>query len=200
MNELLWISVPGGVGADGRPAVRVLVVPLLEGATLGAAGMGSWPPSALLTNPSLRILWRADASEVIQATDVAEADVHFDATSGLWERFFGADLPLDARTNRIADDAPPIVEPTSLHAKTIDETFGTPAGVAFARRPRPRRRPDTPRASTRASRRGQAPRRRTPRGRRRCCHATTRRPHRLPGSTGPSHSCASTRRCCASSG
>ena len=43
MNELLWISVPGGVGADGRPAVRVLVVPLLEGATLGAAAWGAGP-------------------------------------------------------------------------------------------------------------------------------------------------------------
>jgi hypothetical protein len=136
MNELLWISVPGGIRADGRPLLRVLVVPRLEGATLADAGMGSWPPPALLANPALQIVWREDENAAPRTTDVAPADVRFDATAGLWQRFFGAALPLEGgRTNRIPDDAPPQVEPTAQHAEAIGETFAIPAGVAFGPSP-----------------------------------------------------------------
>src|SRR6266542_6120287 len=94
MSELLWISVPGGAGDDGRPLLRVLVVPRLEGPDLERAGMGTWPPAGLLEAPALTIEWRESEGAQATPTPVANEDVTFDGTPGLWERFFSPDMPL----------------------------------------------------------------------------------------------------------
>jgi hypothetical protein len=132
MSELLWISVPGGVDA-GRPLLRVLVVPRLEGPDLQQAGMAHWPPAGLLEAPVLTLEWRASEETDAVANPVPGNDVTFEATPGLWERFFAADLPLGER--RTAPSGKAEVRATSTQATAIDETFRGAAGVAFAAEP-----------------------------------------------------------------
>jgi hypothetical protein len=135
MNELLWISVPAGSAPDGRFQLRVLVIPRPQGPTLSAAGLDVWPPAGLVGSADLKIDWRASETAPVTTTAVNAADVHFDATAALWQRFWPANLPVGGSVAGALADPAPEVTPTSDHAAKIDQTYSGPTSVAFDNQP-----------------------------------------------------------------
>ncbi|UGS37149.1 hypothetical protein [Capillimicrobium parvum] len=129
MSELLWISVPGGV--DGRPLLRVLVVPRLDGGTLAGSGMAAWPSRGLLAGPALSVEWRAGEGSPITAIPVSSGDVTFTHQQDLWAQFFAAETPVGTTAGPVPPPEQPVVQPSSRDAQAISDTFAAPAAVDF---------------------------------------------------------------------
>ena len=134
-SNLLWITVPGGITTDGdagQAIVRVLVVPRLQGSSLAAEGLASWPPPALATSP-LAVDFAAAPEQAFQTVTVPPP--HGQAQPGLWEAFFGPGTPLQPARQ---SSAPPLlvkVAETGQQATAIRDTFTKAAATKITADP-----------------------------------------------------------------
>lgn len=123
MTDLLWIPVPGGF-ADGRPLLRVLIVPRLDGGPLDRHGMAEWPPTALTGGTVRAELFGAHAGlhdPPGRQLDIAPV-IPFQP--GVWKRML-AGLAVEDATRRqgFVSGADLEVHATSADADAVARTF-----------------------------------------------------------------------------
>ncbi len=117
MSELLWVSVPSGRVRDGRPRLRVVIVPRLQ-EPLATVGMADWP----------KVVEKAKLSvEVVTGASIREIEhrlVGFGRPDA-WHAVFDH---VDVRpfVSRPAYEAP-TVAPTSEHTGKLLKTYETSA-------------------------------------------------------------------------
>jgi len=117
VSELLWVSVPSGRVRDGRPRLRVVIVPRLQ-EPLATVGMADWP----------KVVEKAKLSvEVVTGASIREIEhrlVGFGRPDA-WHAVFDH---VDVRpfVSRPAYEAP-TVAPTSEHTGKLLKTYETSA-------------------------------------------------------------------------
>ena len=117
MSQLILIAVPGTT-SQGKPVVRVVVVPKLDAARSAAeAGLDDWP--TILAAATFQVSLNEGAPIDVTATHEADVEV--------WRSFFGT-LRVDAATPPEIGD-PPEVRATSAEVTDIEETYRAVAAV-----------------------------------------------------------------------
>ena len=127
-DTLLWVCVPQRVAVDaGIPTLHlaIAVLPQLQSATVGAAGLGAWPPVTLGT-AGLQV----DVGPSGPATQTFAGTVHTDADPALWPLMFPPDTPVVSATAGGGDARALQVEPTASHARAAREVFEAAAAVS----------------------------------------------------------------------
>lgn len=124
MSEMLWIAVPGGI-RQGGALLRVLVVPRLDGGSLGEHGMAQWPPIALRQGTVRVEVHGPGAGSDTSPVLVRDLTPEIPFQSGLWARLVDGLTVEDARELRGAPHGPLTVHPTSRDAEAISRTLRT---------------------------------------------------------------------------
>ncbi|MGW7081705.1 hypothetical protein [Streptomyces sp. NPDC054866] len=127
MSELLWIPVPGGF-VHGKPLLRVLVVPRLDGGSLAQHGMAAWPPTALTTGTVRAELFRPDTGASAAPDAVRNLTPVVPFEQGVWKRVVAGLAVEDAAVRQDAVDTDHlVVSATSEQAAAVAQAFRTAA-------------------------------------------------------------------------
>lgn len=129
MSTMLWATVPGGVvgtGAARQAVLRVLITPKLDGGTLASNGMDPWPPTSL-TTATLVVDFAASADGPAQQVPVLPP--HIRPQPGVWGAFFPSDTIIAPPRPQSQAAPQVVVDPTSLTAAAVSNTFATVAAT-----------------------------------------------------------------------
>ncbi|AZP22689.1 hypothetical protein EJC51_45580 [Streptomyces aquilus] len=127
MSDLLWIPVPGGF-VNGKPLLRVLVVPRLDGGSLAQHGMAAWPPAALTTGTVRVELFHRDAGPSAAPDAVRSLTPVVPFQQGVWKRLVAGLAVEDTSVRQDGvDTAQLVVSATSEEAAAVAQAFHTAA-------------------------------------------------------------------------
>ncbi|MFD8949795.1 hypothetical protein ACFV0B_13165 [Streptomyces xanthophaeus] len=127
MSDLLWIPVPGGF-VNGKPLLRVLVVPRLDGGSLAQHGMAAWPPAALTTGTVRVELFGLGAGPSGAPGAVRNLTPVVPFQPGVWNQLVSGLTVENASVRQdTVDTAQLVVSATSEQAAAVAQAFRTAA-------------------------------------------------------------------------